>query len=343
MLKHSHAIFVTATFALAGTLGGTARAATCDDLPAFYDPSRVVGGQLFAADTGTVTVTYCNATGSFQKNVYFEAAEGDILIGAYVSASSTPFGTEVGVGEVIEGQELIFSLTELSLGHTYYTGPGSRNHDGYAHAATFDLGDGRYAIAMEDYPSTEDYPGTPVVNDVMLVVSSTGSLSGETDLDGDGSINLVDNCFKTYNPDQADYDMDDIGDACDPCPMDSDGDIDGDGLCGDVDNCFYDTNANQSDLDGDGFGDACDADVDGDGVIEGEDACAQTPAGKPVNADGCAIAQLCPCDAPEAWKNHGAYTRCVAAAAQDFLEAGLIDKATKATVISDAAKSACGK
>ena len=32
-------------------------------------------------------------------------------------------------------------------------------------------------------------------------------------------------------------DADNLGDACDPCPIDPFNDGDGDGLCGDVDNC----------------------------------------------------------------------------------------------------------
>jgi hypothetical protein len=51
----------------------------------------------------------------------------------------------------------------------------------------------------------------------------------------------IDNCPGTYNPDQADFDGDGIGDACDNCPK------------------AY--NPDQVDTDGDGLGDACDQEV----------------------------------------------------------------------------------
>ena len=81
---------------------------------------------------------------------------------------------------------------------------------------------------------------------------------------------MCDNCPGVDNPLQTDSDIDDIGDACDPCT-----DLDGDGA-GDpgfsantcaLDNCPEVFNSSQSDLDEDGSGDPCDSctDTDGDG------------------------------------------------------------------------------
>ena len=50
--------------------------------------------------------------------------------------------------------------------------------------------------------------------------------TGNTDTDGDGVENDIDNCPNTYNPDQADNDSDGIGDACDECPQLADFDYD---------------------------------------------------------------------------------------------------------------------
>ncbi|MEM7092168.1 MAG: DUF6777 domain-containing protein [Actinomycetota bacterium] len=96
------------------------------------------------------------------------------------------------------------------------------------------------------------------------------------DQDGDGVCDPDDNCREVANPNQADVDNDDEGDACDTC-TDTDGDLhcsetqdtcpndwdpgladsDGDGI-GDVcDNCITLFNPNQVDANGDGIGDAC--------------------------------------------------------------------------------------
>jgi ligand-binding sensor domain-containing protein len=82
---------------------------------------------------------------------------------------------------------------------------------------------------------------------------------GGPDGDMDGVLDAIDNCPMLANPDQADADMDDIGDVCDD-------DGDNDGIADDVDNCPMLANPGQIDLDRDGQGDACDADPDGDGL-----------------------------------------------------------------------------
>ncbi|XP_042858636.1 cartilage oligomeric matrix protein-like, partial [Penaeus japonicus] len=96
----------------------------------------------------------------------------------------------------------------------------------------------------------------------------------DTDADGDGFDNLLDNCPLISNPFQEDVDYDNHGDVCDNCPKvanpsqkdtdgdfmgdDCDPDIDNDGFLNNLDNCPSDANANQSDADGDDVGDVCD-------------------------------------------------------------------------------------
>ncbi|MFO0611071.1 MAG: thrombospondin type 3 repeat-containing protein [Polyangiaceae bacterium] len=78
--------------------------------------------------------------------------------------------------------------------------------------------------------------------------------SSSTDLDGDGVPNASDDCVHVPNPDQADADMDGVGDACEPPPDDSDHD----GVPDATDNCPFAPNTDQADADADGHGDACD-------------------------------------------------------------------------------------
>ncbi len=99
-------------------------------------------------------------------------------------------------------------------------------------------------------------------------------------------------------------------------------------------------NPGQEAADGDGAGDVCDTDLDGDGVLDAQDACVPTPVGDVVNTTGCSVADLCSCD--NAWKNYGAYVRCVAHTTEDFVADGLITEAEKDTIVSEAAQSSCG-
>ena len=158
------------------------------------------------------------------------------------------------------------------------------------------------------------------------------------DADGDGVSDNDDNCPNLPNPDQLDTDGDETGNACD-------NDDDNDGVLDDSDNCSLIINPDQDDNDGDGAGDYCDADDDNDGLLDADDACLYTPAGSTINTDGCAIADLCPCIHPNSvdkWKNHGAYVKCVAHAANDFRDAGLISDSEHGEIVSAAGQSSCG-
>jgi hypothetical protein len=104
------------------------------------------------------------------------------------------------------------------------------------------------------------------------------------DGDGDGKIDLTDNCATDWNLDQADDDRGFVGNVCDNCDLvvnpdqtdtngDGEGDVcddddDGDGHLDGADNCALEANPGQEDEDLDGIGDACDpcTDTDGDGL-----------------------------------------------------------------------------
>jgi hypothetical protein len=58
-----------------------------------------------------------------------------------------------------------------------------------------------------------------------------------------------------------------------------------------------------------------------------------------VDASGCSINQLCPCNSP--WRNHGEYVSCVAHTSNDFVAAGLITPAERDVIVSTAAQSSC--
>lgn len=104
-------------------------------------------------------------------------------------------------------------------------------------------------------------------------------LSGSPDTDNDGIPDDADNCPDDPNADQADDDLDLIGNVCDPFPNDRDNE---------KAQCFEDLAA-------------CEAvpafvDTDRDGEDDSTDACPDTPdtwLGRPVDGNGCSQRQFC--------------------------------------------------
>ena len=109
------------------------------------------------------------------------------------------------------------------------------------------------------------------------------------DADQDGIADAMDNCPMAANMDQADADMDGTGDVCEP-------DTDMDGVIDDVDNCDNLTNTDHADADMDGIGDACEADTDTDGIIDDVDNCAMTANVDQADADKDGIGDACEID-----------------------------------------------
>lgn len=99
----------------------------------------------------------------------------------------------------------------------------------FAAATSFTVGEGIRPIAIADF-NNDGRPdiavGDTYSENVSVLINTCNSAQLDTDLDGssdacdldddnDGVADAVDNCQLKYNPDQADFDRDGIGDRCD--------------------------------------------------------------------------------------------------------------------------------
>lgn len=146
-------------------------------------------------------------------------------------------------------QARLVSMNAVESG-TYEFGPGDDYYSPYAPPGEY-KGTAGNAVAVEAFSQFDQ---------VHVHANGPGNFPGNVsyrityercDSDGDSRADDIDNCPTIDNPDQADFDRDRVGDACDP-------DDDGDGAANTSDNCQRLAN-NQTDSDRDGVGDACDS------------------------------------------------------------------------------------
>ena len=159
-----------------------------------------------------------------------------------------------------------------------------------AFTLTIDSSSGAITGTLPDISQDTIYRVTVTVTDDATSPGSDSEYFDITvlsDADSDGVADGNDNCPNVANSDQANFDGDTLGDACDD-------DVDGDTVDNTLDNCPNVANSDQANFDGDTLGDACDDDVDGDGVDETDNAdnCPNTTPGASVDEDGCSDSQL---------------------------------------------------
>ena len=104
-----------------------------------------IGGQLFATG-GTVDIVLQPPTATFTTRLFLLQPDGT----RNNIALNTEVGKHVTVGPFPAGRELVFGITVLNGGPTFFMGPASRNPDGIAHDEDTDTGVRTFLVGFED-------------------------------------------------------------------------------------------------------------------------------------------------------------------------------------------------
>ncbi len=221
----------------------------------------VISPAVFDAGFGPVTLDFCATVQDDFLGVFsvFVALTGTADERSGATTSYTRFSGELNLEETVCDQIVV---------------PRFEPYNTYSvHVDVFDgINEGQY---------TGGALGT--TNELCLVGTCFVMNSpdvGTSDVDADGVPDLADNCPDDFNDDQLDSDLDLIGDACDPFPLNLDNEqaqceVDRDQALDDLDLCL------------------ASFDTDGDGEPDTTDLCPGTPFGHEVDTAGCSVAQFC--------------------------------------------------
>ena len=149
-------------------------------LAAPAEAQGVLGGKLFATG-GTVDIVVQPATAGFTSRLFLLHPGGT----RENISLNTEVGKHVTVGPFAAGQELVFGITMLNAGPTFFLGPASRNPDGIAHAEVTETGVRTFLVGFEDVfdGGDRDYddnvfqftgnlaPGPPLADDQTLTTA----------------------------------------------------------------------------------------------------------------------------------------------------------------------------
>ena len=250
---------------------------------------------------------------SIQAGITFRSSIGQLMLVNYSPVIDKVIGMPTPKPLIIEFSEDV-NYVGFELFHTNTVGPQSFNIEVYGasgligsvvRSATI-FGGGYVGIETEEKISyiklnsgATGYPGLDNV--------SFGACFQVADSDGDGIIDEEDNCPETSNEDQADFDGDAIGDACD-------NDIDGDGCLNEDDAYAFSDTSETLVING------CESGVENQ------------------NTSTCGVMMA---DAiAEAYadsKNHGQFVSTVAKLANEWRKEGLISNKDKAAIQTCAA------
>lgn len=133
----------------------------------------ILGGKLFVADTGNVTVTFLGSDAGYTDVLFFDPFGRNLQM---FNGHATPVGTTLNLGSFTKGTELTFRMHVNNTGHDFYTGPASANFDNVLHAkATLD--DNKSAVlGFEDIQGGGDRD----YNDIQFRVTNVAAVPEPT-------------------------------------------------------------------------------------------------------------------------------------------------------------------
>ena len=240
----------------------------------------IIAYNLFYGNGGDASVGIRMGSGSIINNTFDSNARGFLSVNGFgvvarnnIVTNSTDYG--------IRGPFAELDYNDVwNNNPDYEGGAGAGPNDISVDPLFVDAAGGNYRLQGSS-PCIDAGDPDPLYHDPDSSCNDMGAFyypQDTFDTDGDGILDIDDNCRLTYNPDQLDMDADSLGDVCDNCPDDA--------------------NTDQSDWDSDGLGDVCDSctDFDSDGYgdpgfpmnICPDDNCPETynPSQEDVDLDG---------------------------------------------------------
>ena len=106
---------------------------------------ELIGGQLVATG-GTVDIVVQPGTATFTSQLFLLRPDGT----RNNIALNTEVGKHVTLGPFPAGRNLVFGITFVDGGETFFMGPASRNPDGIAHADVTETGVRTFLVGFED-------------------------------------------------------------------------------------------------------------------------------------------------------------------------------------------------
>lgn len=129
----------------------------------------IVGAKIIVQTDGEVVATYRGNSASYSNDLYLYSPNSYSSLIFNNHASS--IGSTVNLGFFSAGTELIFKLYVNNTGNTFYTGDGSLNGDGYAHARV----DEAYAVGESLVEFEDLYNGPFEFNDLSFSFTNVGT------------------------------------------------------------------------------------------------------------------------------------------------------------------------